>query len=69
MRKHCRCYGLFGACGIQTCWMSQNMFADIAIDLRTMYDRAILVTYNNKGHIDTNIRDDSLAYVFGKINA
>lgn len=50
---------------MQTCWLSLNAFPEIAADIRKMYDRSILLTPNNNGQIDINIREDSLVYVIG----
>lgn len=53
---------------MQTCWMSLNAFPEIAADIKKMYDRSILLSHDNKGDINTNVREDALAYVIGKTN-
>lgn len=51
---------------MQTCWMSLNAFPDIAVNMKRMYDRAILLEVDNKGHFDTDIKEESLVYVLGR---
>lgn len=67
LRKYCRCDSQFSSCAIKNCWRSINNFAEIGYEIRQMYDRSILLSYNNNIRIDTNIREDSLVFVFGKV--
>lgn len=67
LRKHCRCHGMSGSCAMQTCLLTVNSnFPEIAAEVRKMYDRSILLSYNNKGKIDTNLREDAIVYVLGE---
>ncbi|XP_066157262.1 protein Wnt-8a-like [Euwallacea fornicatus] len=45
MKKKCRCHGTSGSCSLQTCWLQQADFQDIAKKLKERYKKAKRVTY------------------------
>lgn len=63
-RKNCACRN--NACNSQYCWLTSNTFPEIAADIRRMYDRSIILSVDNMGNFNRNIREDSLVYVIGK---
>ncbi|KAL1492042.1 hypothetical protein ABEB36_012544 [Hypothenemus hampei] len=40
LRKKCRCHGVSGSCSLQTCWLQQVPFHEIARKLKERYQKA-----------------------------
>lgn len=47
MRRTCKCHGLSGSCGLQTCWLRMPLFQDVGQRLKERYDGAVHVTSGN----------------------
>lgn len=47
MRRSCKCHGLSGSCGLQTCWLRMPSFEDVGQRLKERYDGAVQVTVGN----------------------
>ncbi|XP_066246540.1 protein Wnt-8a-like [Euwallacea similis] len=45
MKRKCRCHGVSGSCSLQTCWLQQADFQDVAKKLKERYKKAKRVTY------------------------
>ena len=50
MRRACKCHGLSGSCGLQTCWRKMPHFSLIGQKLKDKYDGSPKVTGNNDGY-------------------
>lgn len=66
MRKNCHCNDLFNLCAGQTCRLTAANFSIIAREIRKMYDRSAMLSYDNNGQIDLKAPEDSLVFTYGK---
>lgn len=65
MRKKCGCNDLFNLCAGQTCPLTAANFSIIASEIRRMYDRSAMLSYDNNGQINLKAPEDSLVFTYG----
>lgn len=68
MQKNYGCNDLFNSCVGQSCLLTSNDFSSISTEIRKMYDRSVLLSYNNNGQIDSKAKEDSLVFTYGEMN-